>query len=218
MEDLIFLRMLQLFDSALPVGNFAHSGGIETYGQLDIKPAELASLLANQIEMGTGRLDLAASALAWENSEDAGELARLGEEIDAWKVVPSICRSSKGLGKRTLSIAGRLFPDRTGGLDIASPHQAVVVGALARRLGIPERETLLALAQGQMAACLAAAVRCMPLSPGRAQEILAGLQPGIIRTVDIVLEDPEGSFFASTPALDIRAHQQKSLYTRLFQS
>lgn len=218
MEDLTFLRTLQLFDSQLPVGNFAHSGGIEAYAQLGITPSGLAELLANQVEMGTGRLDLAAAALAWENSENIEELSRLGEELDAWKIIPSIRLSSRGLGARTLVIAERLFPDKVGGLNIASPHQAIIVGALAHRLGIPRHSTLLALAQSQITAYLAAAMRCMPLSPGRAQEILSELQPRIIRSVKCVIENPEASFFAATPAMDIRAHQQKSLYTRLFQS
>ena len=33
-----------------------------------------------------------------------------------------------------------------------------------------------------------------------------------------VRRDPEGALFSSTPALDIRAHQQAFLRTRLFQS
>src|SRR5271157_5569957 len=105
MENLTFLRTLQLFDSQLPVGNFAHSGGIETYAQLGLTPSGLAELLANQVEMGTGRLDLAAAALAWDNSEDISELSRLGEELDAWKIIQSIRQSSRGLGQRTLAIA-----------------------------------------------------------------------------------------------------------------
>ena len=32
-ESLRLLRLFQLFDSQLPVGAFAHSGGLETYGQ-----------------------------------------------------------------------------------------------------------------------------------------------------------------------------------------
>ncbi len=218
MEDLVLLRVLQLFDSQFPVGNFAHSGGLETYAHLEMKAPELEELLTNQIHMGLGRLDLAAASRAWQRSQDITELDRLGERLDAWKLIPSIRESSLGLGRRTLSIARRLFPEHTLGLELKLPHQAVVVGAVTRRLDIAQRPALLALAQAQLMSSLAAAVRCMPVSPAQAQEIVVRIQPDIVEVVENVLEDPEAAFFAGMPAMDIRCHQQKSLYTRLFQS
>ena len=46
-----------------PVGSFAHSGGLETYAQMDAGVHELRELLAHQIALGWGRLDLAIAAL-----------------------------------------------------------------------------------------------------------------------------------------------------------
>jgi urease accessory protein len=218
MEDLALLRLLQVCDAQFPIGSFAHSGGLETYAHLGVRAPELQELLAHQIGLGWGRLDLAAACLAWMQSEDPGALDTLGRQVDVWKVIPSLRQASVGLGQRTLLLARRLFPDVALTLEIPRPHQAVVIGALGCRLKIPLRPLLLAFGQGTLTASLAAATRCMPLSSGQAQEILVSLQPTLARAVEQVLDDPRSAFFCCTPALDIRSHQQASLRTRLFQS
>lgn len=218
MDGLAQLRLLQLFDAQFPIGSFAHSGGLETYAHLEAGPAELRELLINQLELGSGRLDLAAACMAWDRAQVPDALETLAQLVDAWKVIPLLRRASLGLGQRTLLLVRRLFPDIASTLEITSPHQAVVIGVLGRRLQVPQRSLLLGFGHAALTASLAAATRCMPLSPGRAQELLVELQPVLIRVVDQVLDDPDSAFFASTPALDIRSHQQASLATRLFQS
>lgn len=66
-------------------------------------------------------------------------------------------------------------------------------------------------------ACLAAARR-MPLGPAQAQEVLTRLHPALVEAVESALADPEAGMFTSTPALDVRCHQQAGLYSRMFQS
>src|SRR6185503_15227147 len=97
-------------------------------------------------------------------------------------------------------------------------HHALVVGAAARRLGVDTRDLLLAFAQSLAMGTLSAAIRCMPVSPAQAQELLVEAHPRISRAVARAITDPEGSLFTCTPALDIRSHQQAHLRTRLFQS
>ncbi len=242
------LRLLQLHDSQFPVGAFAHSNGLEAYAQEGLDDVGLHELLAAQVEHGWGRLELAAAALAWdaagpEASADGGAgpspgagasaarpeasaepsslaaLESLALEVEAWKPVPGLRSTSLRLGRRTLTLALRLWPGEAGALEgLERPHHAVVVGALARRLGVPLRPTLLAFAQGTLWSALTAATRCMPLSPERAQELVVALQPALAAAVERVLEDPESSLWSATPGADLRAHQQAELHTRLFQS
>jgi urease accessory protein len=218
MDGLALLRLLQLCDAQFPTGGFAHSGGLETYAQLGVGAPELRELLTHQLELGAGRLDLASAAMAWEQADAPDALETLAEHVDAWKMIPSLRRASLGLGRRTLLLARRLFPDVTRTLQIGCPHQSVIIGVLGRRLGVPPRPLLLGFGQASLTASLAAATRCMPLSPGQAQELLVELQPVLIRVADEILQNPHSAFFACTPALDIRGHQQASLTTRLFQS
>ena len=219
MNSVALLRLLQLFDSQLPVGAFAHSGGIETYAALGGSLPELRDVLSAQIDLGWGRSELAGAFLAWDAaggpSADA-DLSRLAALMDALKVVPSIRQASLGLGRRTVDLLARLYPEVV--MQITPPHHAVVVGIAGRRLGIGARELLLAYGQSLAAGTLAAALRCMPVSPAQTQRLLTDSHERLVRAVDRAMTDPESCLFTATPALDIRSHQQQHLRTRLFQS
>ena len=214
MNQQAFLQLLQVFDSQFPVGAFAHSGGLETYAQAGIDKRGLSVLLEQQLRYGFGRLDAAACVLAF-HADDA-ELAALAAELSAWKVVPGVKDTSLKLGKRLLVLARRLYPQVMVALQ--ETHHALVVGVLAGRLKMDATMTLLAFLQSSVSAQLAAATRCMALSPEQAQEILLSLQPVLMAVAAEVLENPHENLFSATPALDVRAHQQAFLYSRLFQS
>ena len=219
MRDIALLRLLQLFDSQFPVGAFAHSGGLETYAALGGSLPELRQVRLAQIDLGWGRSELAGAYLAWHAAGSASAetaLTQLSHRMDTLKVVPSVRETSLGLGRRTRDLLARVYPDAA--IDITPPHHAVVVGAAGRRLEVVPRDLLLAYGQSLAAGTLAAALRCMPVSPAQAQILLADVHPRLSAAVDRVMDDPEGSLFTATPALDIRAHQQAQLQTRLFQS
>lgn len=136
--------------------------------------------------------------------------------MDAIKVVPAVRSFSVGLGRRTLQLLRRVYP--AAAVDVDPPHHAVVIGAAGRRLGIEAPALLLGFAQGLAMGTLTAAIRCMPVSPAQAQELLVEAHPRISLAVERAIADPEASLFTCTPALDIRSHQQGHLHTRLFQS
>jgi urease accessory protein len=219
MSNLSLLRLLQIFDSQFPVGGFAHSGGLETYAALGGSLPELRQVLAAQIELGWGRSELAGAWLAWHHAAADGslrELNELAELMDALKVVPAARQMSLGLGRRTRELLLRLYPHAA--VDVTPPHHAVIIGAAGCRLEVDPRELLLAYAQSLAFGTLSAALRCMPVSPAQAQELLVELHPRLAHAVDRAIVDPEASLFTATPALDIRSHQQAFLHTRLFQS
>ena len=216
--DLQLLRLLQLFDSQFPVGAFAHSGGLETYAQQGASLADLRALLANQIALGWGRGELAAACLAWHAARgSARDLDDLAVRVGAFKVVPAVRDASSRLGRRTLALLHRLHPSLAT-LAPNPPHHAIVAGAAGRLLELPLRELLLAYGHSLLTGALAAATRCMPISPAQAQLLVVELQPRIASAVERVMQDPEDAFFTCTPALDIRCDQQGRLHTRLFQS
>ena len=217
MNQLALLRLLQLSDSQFPIGSFAHSSGLETYAQMGLDKEGLAELLAGQLELGFGRLDLAACTLAFE-LETNEDLDELGAEVSAWKPVKGLRETSLKLGKRLLTLSSRIYPLETQGLALEQPHQAIILGALGKRLSIDLESLLLAFTQTTLTSSLTAATRCMSLSPEQSQEILTSLQPQMLSAVNRVLSDPHANFFSATPALDVRAQQQAFLYSRLFQS
>jgi urease accessory protein len=215
------LRLLQLFDSQLPVGAFAHSGGLETYGQAGAGLDQLRQLMTNQVTLGWGRSELATACLAWDaaaGTEAGARLDRIGLLSSACKVIPAVRETSLRLGRRTLALLRRLHPQIFETLSLAAPHQAVVVGAAGRLLDLPRTDVLLGYGHSLLAGALAAATRCMPISPMQAQALIVELHPALVRSVEEALRHPEAGVFTCTPALDVRAHQQGLLTTRLFQS
>ena len=220
-DSLRLLRLLQLFDSQLPVGAFAHSGGLETYGQAGAGLVELRQLMITQVTLGWGRSELATACLAWDaaaGEESQARLERIGLMAGACKIVPAVRETSLRLGRRTLALLRRLHPQIFATLSLPTPHHALVVGAAGRLLDLPRTDVLLGYGHSLLAGALAAATRCMPISPAQAQELVVELQPALVRAVDAAMRDPEAGLFTCTPALDVRAHQQGSLTTRLFQS
>jgi len=217
--DLSLLRLQQIFDSQFPVGAFAHSGGVETYASLGGALAELRAILQAQIALGWGRSELAGAFLSWRadhTKNGDSHLFSLARQVDALKVVPAVRNSSIGLGRRTVELLRRLYPEAA--VDVDPPHHAVIVGAAARRLGIEARALLLAYGQSLALGTVTAGLRCMAVSPAQAQALIAESHDGLAQAVARVLSNPEASLFTCTPALDIRSHEQAFLRTRLFQS
>lgn len=221
MRDLQLLKLLHLFDSQLPIGAFALSGGLETYAQEGAGLDQLRALVTNQIALGWGRAELATACLAWRAAggiDRTSQIDRLAARADAMKPLPATRDASRRLGARLLALLRRLYPVAVASLDPKPSHHAVVAGAAARLLDLPERELLLALGQSLLSGAVAAATRCMPVSPAQAQGLIVEMQPHLARAVARAVTDPEEAMFTCTPALDIRCDQQGRLHTRLFQS
>ena len=117
--------------------------------------------------------------------------------------------------------AGAALPPAPSDFRLAEPVHAAPRGH-RRRCGSAARSAAHAMCcSGMDTACrgaLAAATRCMPVSPMQAQELIVELHPALVRAVDDAMRDPEAGLFTCTPALDVRSHQQGLLTTRLFQS
>src|SRR4051812_30412897 len=220
-RDVQLLRLFQLFDSQFPIGAFAHSGGLETYGQGGASLSELRELLVSQIGHGWGRAELAAASLGWTAAgqrDSLTALSRLAVLVSAHKPIPSMHETSVRLGRRTLTLVKRLHTAALSTVEIDPPHQAIVIGAVGRALELPRRELLVAYAHSLIAATVAAATRCMPISPAQGQELIVELQPALEASVSRAVDATEDDLFSCTPAADIRCHQQAGLRTRLFQS
>lgn len=224
MNEVALLRVLQLADSALPVGSFAHSLGLETYAAAGLLQdrAVLRESLRAYLREGIAAVDGPLMVAAFRMRELA-PLLDLDQLAGAVKAAREWREASRQVGQRLLELGAALWPSPllerfaaavAGGL--AEGHQAVAAGLVYQAAGLDEETAALVFGYTGLQALVSAAVRLVPLGQREGQRLLADLH-GLVREAAAAARqrtlDEIGGF---SPALEIRGMQHERLYTRLF--
>jgi urease accessory protein len=215
-DEMSLLRLLQLADSALPVGAAAHSFGLESLiedGQLTAEGLE--SFLRGYLEE-IGALEAAfcraAHRLSQLHGEEFAEAWRhLNQRLSARKLARESRDASLALGRRLMRLASELLPDEKR-LDMTDTHHVTAFGLVAAVAGVDERGAVLGWLHQSTTALVSAVQRLAPLGQTRASKILWGLKP-LVGQVDDLPSSEVNSF---TPLLEIAAMRHSKLATRLF--
>lgn len=225
-DDLGLLRLLQLADSALPIGTTAHSFGLETLAAEGILRVEhLQSFLRDHlVEIGVleGSFCCAAHRLAASTffTEDWLDLNR---RLSALKPARENRVASATLGRRLLQFTsefGRwpVLDEALRSAKEADVHHSAAFGLVGGLLGFDEQTTVLAYLHQSLAGFVSACQRLMPLGQSRASRILWDLKPDLIATT---ISSQYGArnldeIACFTPLVDLGSMRHTALATRLF--
>ncbi len=218
------LRLLQVADSAFPVGGFAYSHGLESlaaHGAIRSE-SDLADVLRRYIAQPLRRQTLPAAALAHTAARHTRLLAIDGR-LDRSFTLPGERDASRAMGRRLLSLALEIEPGLTPWAyriaverGEAPGHYPVAFGAFARHVRAPLADALAALAHGVITSLVSAASRLGLIGPAASTRLVAGAAPLAASAVESVTNTAPACFGSWLPHVEIAAALHPKLPFRMF--
>src|SRR5262249_16789926 len=151
----MLLELLQLADSALPVGGAAHSFGLETLVEEGIlAPQNLAEFLGGYVAE-CGRLDAVFVRRAWRGETWGGLAAELSARRPARESRTASLKMARRFAELFEALSGKHLPERI--------HYPIAFGAAGAALGIPEDFVVPGYLQQSITGLVSACQRLMPL-------------------------------------------------------
>jgi urease accessory protein len=217
------LQLMQLSDSALPIGAAAHSFGLEGLTELRAVQANSLEFLLQSFLYEQGLVEACYCRAAYTACNERENLETLCCVLSARKPAKESRDASVVLGRRFLGLCSLVVPAEkaeslAGAFCNADTHHAIVFGYVSALLGFDEEHAVAAFLQQSLSALVSAAQRLMPIGQKQAVAALWFLKEELVRVVkESRIRDYRtvGSFM---PLMEVASMRHPRLETRLFLS
>jgi urease accessory protein len=228
-QELAYLRLLHLADSALPIGTLAHSFGLESLvaGEM-LRASDLAEFLQGYL-LEAGLLEAVACreafrlARADQQRFSAARWIEINDYLSARKPARESRAASAALGRNFLQAVLVLgeFPlgQEAWEASLQSKsliHHSAAFGLASATFAFDESRAVLAYLHQMIASLVSASQRLLPMGQNEATRILWNLKPAIVEASDLSAGCTLETVSCFTPLLDWGAMEHPALPTRLF--
>jgi urease accessory protein len=233
-DHLALLRLMQLADSALPVGAAAHSFGLETFvAEEYLEVAQLGPFLRDYLEEA-GVVEGAFCRLGYHLASHTdralftAEWLALNEQLSAIKTARESRAASAALGRRFLQLLLSLEDApliqiamqsaKSTGSSGRDTHYSIAFGLAGGIVQVDETAVILAYLQQSLIGLVSACQRLLPLGQSQASQLIWQLKPTLLTVADRSKEVAANSDEMSlcTPLVEVGSMRHPYLATRLF--
>jgi len=223
------LRLLQLADSALPIGGYTHSWGLEAAiaSGLVSDPATLERWTGQWLRASLGPLEgvLVGASCRAARAGVAAEVWALNDVLDVSIMPPSTRNASREMGEQLLHLGGTWAwsaPALTPYLAVPASHAAwhhpVAFGLLGALAGSEPVDVLTAYLHQAALGMIGAGVRAIPVGHTHGQQVLAYLQDEIGELADALSRREAETAGSGCPQYEVWCDEQTRLYARMYRS
>lgn len=224
LNDLALLSLLQLTNSALPVGAYSYSESLENLIEVGTikNPQSLKHWLEQELRYGAIRLEASVMVRGYKSVKlgDLDTLSYWNAWASATRETEELREQSWQMGRALSRLLQQLQPQLTSVFTELGEtcNYALAFGIAAAHWDIPDRAAVLGYLHSWATNLVSAGVKLIPLGQTSGQQLLLDLHISMMRATAEILALDDDKLSSCGWGLSLASMAHETQYTRLFRS